>query len=303
MHTTRPLPPQDIAALADWIAQGEAAFSDIKPGNAKGIVWADAAAQRTPWSVVYVHGFSASRMETAPLADTIAKQLGANLFYTRLTGHGRSVPNAMAEASVQDWQDDILEAVRIGQTLGERVLLISCSNGSTLATWLGTSPDAGRVDAHVFISPNFGPKDRRADWVNWPGGHWLTRLIKGASMTQEVYSPEESTAWTMTYPTQSVFPLMALVKTVRGSDLSRFQAPVLVFYSVRDEVVEPNQTLAAFARLGSQHKTLERVDYSQSPGQHVLAGAIKDPAAVAPMRETIVQWLHNLPQGAERNHG
>jgi hypothetical protein len=37
------------------------------------------------------------------------------------------------------------------------------------------------------------------------------------------------------------------------------------------------------------------VSYSQSKGQHVLAGAIKDPAAVAPMADSVVRWVRSLP--------
>lgn len=296
MPTSRPLPPQDIAALADWIQSSEATFPDIKPGNAKGIVWAATPAQRTPWAVVYLHGFSASRMETAPLAETVAAQLGANVFYTRLSGHGRSDPAAMGEATVQDWMADTLEAVRIGQTLGERVLLISCSTGGTLATWLGTSGDAARVNAHIFISPNFAPKDRRADLVNGPWGQQLALWIQGPTRSSTPANAQEAQAWTSSYPTKAIFPMMALVKSVRESDLSLFQTPVLVLYSERDETVEPAETLAAFTRLGSARKSIEPVDYSKSKGQHVLAGAIKDPAAVAPMADTMVQWLKTLPK-------
>jgi alpha-beta hydrolase superfamily lysophospholipase len=296
MPTPRPAPPQDISALAEWIRSSEAAFPDIKPGNAKGIVWAGAPAQRTPWAVVYVHGFSASRMETAPLAETVATQLGANVFYTRMTGHGRTDPAAMGEATVQDWMADTLEAVQIGQVLGERVLVISCSTGATLATWLGTSADAGRVNAHIFVSPNFGPKDKRADLVNGPWGQKLALLIQGPTRSSQSGSPQEAQAWTETYPTKAIFPMMALVKSVRESDLSLFQTPVLVLYSASDETVEPTETLAAFTRLGSPHKAIEAVAYSKSRGQHVLAGAIKDPAAVAPMAETMVQWLKTLPK-------
>jgi alpha-beta hydrolase superfamily lysophospholipase len=295
MPTSRALPPQNMAALSEWIAASEAAIPDIKPGNAKGIVWAGAAGQRTPWSVVYIHGFSASRMETAPLAEAVASQLGANLFYTRLSGHGRSDPAALGEASVQDWMADTLEAARIGQTLGERVLLIGCSTGATLGAWLGMSGEAARVNAYVFVSPNFGPKDRRADLVNGPWGQKLALLIQGPTRDWTPQSPQEAQAWTSSYPTKALFPMMALVKSVRESDLSLFQTPVLVLYSERDETVEPAQTLAAFTRLGSPHKSIEPVDYSKSLGQHVLAGAIKDPAAVAPMAETMVQWLKSLP--------
>ena len=156
--TPRAMPPQDIAALEGWIQASEARYPDIKPGNAKGIVWNSASHERTPWAVVYIHGFSASRLETAPVTDLVAKALGANVFYTRLAGHGRAGP-AMAEATPQDWMADAIEAVRIGQTLGERVLVISCSTGSTLASWLATSPDGSHVAAPAFISPNFGPMD------------------------------------------------------------------------------------------------------------------------------------------------
>jgi esterase/lipase len=90
--------------------------------------------------------------------------------------------------------------------------------------------------------------------------------------------------------------MMALVKHVRESDLSLFQTPVLVLYSETDETVEPAETKAAFTRLGSARKSIEPVTYSKSQGQHVLAGAIKDPAAVAPMAEGIVQWLKSLPR-------
>lgn len=296
MPSPRPQPPQDITQLDDWLRRSEAAFADIKPGTAKGIVWAGAAATRTPWAVVYLHGFSASRLETAPLAETVASQLGANVFYSRLTGHGRADGKAMGEATAQDWMADALEAVTIGQTLGERVLLISCSTGSTLATWLGTSAEAGRVAAHVFVSPNFGPKDKRAEIVNAPWGQQLALWLEGPTRSWVPANPQEANAWTPSYPTKAIFPMMALVKQVRESDLSLFQTPVLVLYSEQDETVDPLETQAAFTRLGAPRKSIAPVAYSKSQGQHVLAGAIKDPAAVAPMAETMVQWLKTLPR-------
>jgi alpha-beta hydrolase superfamily lysophospholipase len=294
--TVRPLPPQDIAALADWVDASEKAFPDIKPGNAKGIVWATAPGVRTHWSVVYIHGFSASRMETAPLAETVAAQLGANVFYTRLTGHGRVDGAAMGEASAQDWMADTLEAVRIGQTLGDKVLLISCSTGSTLATWLGTSPEAARVAAHVFVSPNFGPKDKRSELINGPWGQRIALWVQGPTRSSTPESAAEAQAWTESYPTKALFPMMALVKSVRNSDLSQFQTPVLVLLSESDQTVDVAETRSAFTRLGAVHKSIEPVTYSKAKGQHVLVGTIKDPAAVAPMAQTIVQWVQSLPK-------
>ena len=94
--------PQLPADLDAYLAQSEARYPDITPGAEKTIVWAHPDRRKTALAVVYLHGFSASRQETAPLSDEIAQQLGANLYYPRLNGHGRSGA-AMAEASVNAW--------------------------------------------------------------------------------------------------------------------------------------------------------------------------------------------------------
>jgi esterase/lipase len=297
--SARSSPPDSTRALDDWLLKSEAQWSDIKPGAAKGIVWADANQERTEWAVVYVHGFSASRLETAPVADLVAKQLGANLFYTRLTGHGRTGA-AMAEASAQDWMADTLEAVRIGKTLGRKVLVISCSTGSTLSTWLGTSPEAGMVDAHVFISPNFGLKDKRSELIN---GHWGQRIayaVTGETITYTSDNPRDAQGWTQSYPTKALFPMLALVKKVRESDLSLFKTPVMVLFSEADQTIDPEEVKNAFARFGSSVKQLSPVTYSQSKGQHVLAGDIRDPQAVEPMVKQISEWAQAQSTGAEK---
>ena len=295
--TQRALPPQDIAALDAWLQSSEATYTDIRPGNAKGIVWNSASHQRTPWAVVYIHGFSASRLETAPVAERVARELGANTFYTRLAGHGRSGA-AMGEPSPQDWMADAVEAVRIGKTLGERVLVISCSTGSTLATWLATSTEGNSVAAHAFISPNFGPKDKRSEIINGPWGKNIALALEGENRGWTPADSRETEAWTTRYPTKALFPMMAMVKHVRESDLSTFQTPVLVLYSEKDQTVDPTETLSAYTRMGAPLKTIETVDYSKSRGQHVLAGDIKDPAAVAPMVDSIVKWVRTLPKTA-----
>jgi alpha-beta hydrolase superfamily lysophospholipase len=121
------------ADLDQYLAASEARYPDITANTEKIIIWAYPDKRKTALSVIYPQGFSATRQETAPLSDEIAKQLGANLFYTRLTGHGRSGA-AMAEASVNDWLNDSQEALQIGAQLGEHVVVIATSTGATLAT-------------------------------------------------------------------------------------------------------------------------------------------------------------------------
>ena len=85
--------------------------------------------------------------------------------------------------------------------------------------------------------------------------------------------------------------MMALVKKVRESDVNLIKTPLLVLYSADDQTVDPLETRKIFERIGSPSKKLELVAYSQSEGQHVLAGDIRDPKSVEPMVSTIVKWL------------
>lgn len=291
--TRREPPPTALATLDSWLSQNESRFEKIRPGTAKGVVWATPDQQKTTWSVVYIHGFSATRAETAPLADEVAKALGANLFYTRLTGHGLDGA-AMGQATAQDWMADTLEAVQIGKALGDNLLVISCSTGATLSTWLGTTPEASAVKAFVFISPNFGLKNKMSELINGHWGQQIATAVSGDTINYEQTDPREAVAWTGSYPTKALFPMMALVKKVRDSDLSTFKTPVFVLYSAADQTVDPEQIKASFARLGSPHKTIDAVTYSQSKGQHVLVGEIRDPPSVEPMAQSIVKWTHTL---------
>lgn len=289
----RAQPPAELVQLPTWLAQQEAQWPDIREGLAKRVTWMQAEGTRTPWAVVYVHGFTASRLETHPLALQVAQALGANLFETRLTGHGRT-SQAMAEATVQDWLADMHEALLIGRQLGQRVLVIGVSTGATLATWQAMRPEGQHDVAYVFVSPNYGPKLKKADIVNMPWGRELALYIEGPMRHGEPSHAAQAQAWTTTYPTAAVFPMMALVKRVRESDVGAFTAPVLMLYSPADQTVEPAEIEALFPRIESKQKTLEAVTYSEAKGQHVLAGDLRAPNATAPMAQRIVRWVQGL---------
>ena len=108
--------------LEAYLANEEHHFSDITPGAEKRIIWAGAAGARTPFAVVYLHGYSATSEEIRPVPDEVAKALGANLFFTRFTGHGRGGA-AMGQATAGDWINDTAEALAIGKRLGDKVIV------------------------------------------------------------------------------------------------------------------------------------------------------------------------------------
>src|SRR5882724_4963260 len=149
----------DPKAIGDdpqaYLAREEAAVPNIRDGLEKEIIWANPMVHaKTRLAIVYIHGFSASKGEVRPLPDDVADQLDANLFYTRLTGHGQDGA-AMAQGSVNAWINDYEEALAIGRAIGDKVIVIATSTGGSLAVWAATQPAASDgVAAIAFISPN-----------------------------------------------------------------------------------------------------------------------------------------------------
>lgn len=289
--TLRPFtPPDDLDA---YLAAQEARFDDIIPGTEKTIVWAGEPSVQTPLSLVYLHGFSASRQETSPLAEELAAELGANLFYTRFTGHGRS-GEALAEATVNDYLNDTWEAYQIGRQLGERVIIIGVSTGGTAATWLAAQPDVDDLHTLVLISPNFGPADSTAEILTWPWAEQIATALIGPERAWEPANDLQREYWTEQYPTRALLPMMGLVKLARRSDLAAMSAPTLLLYSPDDTTVNPARTEEVAAQFGAEPLQITPLPSTTDTDNHVLAGDIMAPHNTARVQEMILSFLHDL---------
>ena len=288
----------DPAALEPWLAAAESRFPDMVPGAEKSIVWAHPDRRRTSLAVVYLHGYTATRQEVAPLCDQLAAALGANLFYTRLAGHGRA-PAALGEASAEDWLRDAAEALAIGRALGERVVVVGTSTGGTLALWLAQRPEAADLAAQILVSPNLGPRDERSTLLAGPWGYQLQRWLIGEEYRWQPANERQAKYWTWKYPARALVPMMALVKSVRDSPLEGIRVPTLVIHSPKDSVVSPARIEAAYARLGAPAKRIIKVEDSEDRAHHVLAGDILAPAGTAALLAPMLDFVRGAAPQAQ----
>lgn len=279
--------------LDQYLAESEAKYSDIIPGAEKVIVWANAERTKTPLSIVYLHGYSATRQETSPLSDELAAELGANLFYTRLSGHGRGGA-AMVEPTVNDWLNDTMEAFEIGKRLGEKVIIIGVSTGGPLAVWLAEQPNTDEALAYVLMSPNFAPRDSNAEILTLPWAAQFAPLILGAEYRWTPQNDGHAQYWTHSYPSTALVTMMGLVKFVRESDLESVKKPVLALYSPNDQVVNPQEVERGFARLGSEIKEIHPIAESGDADNHVLAGDILSPQSTQTVKELVLGFIETL---------
>lgn len=288
--------PNDLDA---YLRAQEEPYDDLRPELKKEIIWADSTQKnRTPYSVVYIHGFGASRWETAPLADTVAARLGANLFYTRLKGHGRSA-DAMAEGTIDDWSNDVYEAYRIGQRIGERVLLLGVSMGGALSTWLVAQPEVPQPHALILMSPCYGlaNADDQQTLERLVGLPWAPQLLTAAVGPYRgdatLDNPAQS-AWTDPQSTKALLPLVQSIQLSRAVDVSQITCPTYIIYSPNDSVVNPALIEARYPQFGSSQKDSLRLLEVGDPQNHVLAGDAVSPDETLPIADAIVSWLQGL---------
>lgn len=278
------------ADLETYVANSESAMDDIIPGTEKIIIWAGETGVQTPLSVVYLHGFSASRQETAPLSEIVASKLGANLFYTRFTGHGRG-GNAMLEGSVNAWLNDAHEALAIGRRLGRKVIVIGMSTGGTAATWLATRDISDSVAAFVLISPNFSLADSRSRFLLWPWGGHLAELFIGPVRSWKPDNERHGRFWTHRYPTRALLPMMGMVSLANSLDLSTVDVPFLIIYSPKDQIICSSSLEAVYKKIGTSQKQLVAFSKAEDPAQHVLAGDILSPGSTEVMAGMIFDFV------------
>ncbi|MFT5144015.1 MAG: esterase/lipase [Rhodothermales bacterium] len=286
-----PVLPSDLDA---YLAGAESQHPHIIPETEKKIIWAAEVGAQTPLSVVYLHGFTATRQETAPLSDIVAKELGANLFYTRLAGHG--LPGKeLGKARVEHWLCDTMEALAIGERLGERVVVIGMSTGGTLAAWAACRNVLGdKLAGIVLLSPNFGPANRLADILLFPWGSHIADTIMGIEQQWKPYNDRHGQYWTSRFPTRALLPMMALVRHVRNMPLENITAPVLMGYSREDTVVDVEKSLGTVMRFGSKLKKLLDLGDINDRNDHVLAGDILAPHKTEALAARIVSFAGSV---------
>ncbi len=277
--------------LEAYLAADEAKFADIRPGAQKEIIWADPVSKaKTPISIVYIHGFSATKAETRPVSDKVAQALGANLFYTRLAGHGRT-GEALAEASMNDWLNDVAQAIVIGETIGDKVVVITASTGGTLATWAAAHPALGpKLAALVLISPNYAIQGASIGLLNMPWGETILPKLMGEQRSFEPTNAEHGKWWTTAYPSRAVFPMGALLKTVSLIDFTKIKTPALFMVSPNDKVIVPAEAVRIHRMWGGP-KGLIMVESTEDPSSHVIAGDILSPGNTQMAVDAILAFL------------
>ena len=278
-----------ISSLEESIKVGEERFNNLRPNTEKKIIWADKSSIKTKISLVFIHGFSASRFELNPVIENVAKELGANIFFTRLTGHGQD-GQSLADATLKDWIKDTDEAIKIGAMLGDSIVLIGSSTGCSLIHTILEHQQ--NISSVIYVSPNFGTKSFRGQLLRIPGIKNLLPIIFGKEISFSSQNSDHKKCWTLSYPPKALLAIKDSVMAARNCNHSKIKVPILFWFSDEDKVVSAKATRRIMSKMGgniSNHNP--PLSNEDDPSRHGILGDILSPSQTPNGVSKIVDWL------------
>jgi esterase/lipase len=259
----------------------------IKPDNESRIIWAsDSLKNKTPYCLLYLHGFSASWFEGNPVHIDFARRYGMNLYIPLLASHGIETTEALIDMTPDRLYESAKEALVVAHSLGEKVILMSTSTGGTLSLKLATEfPQL--IEGLILYSPNIAINDPAAFLVSKPWGLQLARFVKKSKYRiSKADHPEEEQYWQCKQRLESAVYLQQLVETTMTREtFSKVNKPVFLAYYYKDEknqdhTVRIDAMLKMFDQLSTPADKKQKIAFPEA-GTHVigcklLSGAWKD---------------------------
>ena len=285
--------PSNLMSLEQWITEKENALGNVRSGNASQIIFNDSVPKKTKFSVLYLHGFTASGREGEPVHRDIAKALGANLYIPRLYGHGLEETEPMLGFNNEDFWESGKEALAVAKQLGEKVIVLGTSHGGSLSLSLATDPD---IAALCLFGPNIAVYDPKAKLLSKPWGLQIARLVKGGNYHHMVTSNEEKkNYWTTKARLESLIHMQKFLDVkMRKATFKKVQAPVFLGYyykndSLQDQVVSVPAMLEMYDQLGTPQHLKQKIAFPEA-GDHVLTSYLSTENYEAVTRE-VLQFL------------
>lgn len=298
LYNEYPQVPIDLVELESFISQKEDTVRGLKADNEAKIIWADSINKRkTPYSIVYIHGFGASEMEGSPVNRLLAEHFGANLYLARLPEHGIKRDNAMQYMTAQKLMDGAREAYMIGKSLGDSVIVIGTSMGGALTLNLASErPD---MKALVLYSPAVGVNGDMLDQFFEPWRKYYAQNFmfeKGMRITPR--EGEKAKYWSEEYHVNSFESLAVLIKSsMNDSTFLKIKQPLYLAYYYKNEkeqdfVVSVPKMLEMFEAVGTPESIKQKEAFPET-GDHVIASSITSKDWEGVLNRTI-DFLENV---------
>jgi pimeloyl-ACP methyl ester carboxylesterase len=296
--------PDNSDKLEQLIASYEHQSSPLKQGSEAKIIWYDEHhKEKTPFSLVYLHGFKGSHGEGVPVHQTVARALGCNLYLARLAGHGQITDRPLADMTASGLVRSAAGACRVAEKIGDKVIIMGTSVGGALALYLaGTLPFSNSIAAIVLYSPLVHIYGRYSLLLENGFGRGLLRIFPGEEhqiQPNSDLSPKERRIWYSNYQLSGALAIGEFVQKEIGSELfQRIKCPAFIGYYYKDKYnFDRTVSVAAIKKMSAQLGTpRSRISLNNFPEAHthvICSPLVSD--AVEDVTDSTIDFLaHHL---------
>ncbi len=285
---TLPIYPSNLNELQQVLKTKESS-QQIKPGNQAQMIWVDSVPHKTKFAILYLHGFGACAYEGMPIHVDIAKKYKANLYLARLAFQGIDTSNAMYFLTMNNLWQSAVDAYAMARQMGDSVIIMSTSTGSTLALMLAARyPE---IKGLINYSPNIRLKDPMAFLIDNPWGLQIGRMVIGSDSFNYQLDAEFGKYWYCSYRLESVVQLERLLESqMLPATFEKVKQPVLNLYYYKDE--NHQDQMVNVEKIKWMHGLLatpahkKRIFNVENAGDHILANPIRSKDVATVFKQT-----------------
>ncbi len=172
------------------------------------------------------------------------------------------------------------EAIAIGRMLGDKVILMSCSTGSTLSIYLAAHhPEL--IHAQMMYSPNIEIYDPNSKLLTGPWGAQLAQQLIGTYYhIHAMKGTESENYWTTTYRTEGLLALQALLDATMTEEIFRkTTTPYLIAYYYKNEEEQDKvisvKAITAFDKITATPNDKKQLRPLAKVASHVLPSGLQ----------------------------
>lgn len=268
LNTELPSVSLSVNELDSFIKTKESHLK-IKPDNQSRIIWNnDSLKTKTPYCLLYLHGFSASWFEGNPVHIDFAHRYGMNLYIPLLASHGIDTTEALIDMTPERLYESAKQALVVAHLLGEKVVLMGTSTGGTLMLKLAADfPEL--VDGLILYSPNIAINNPAAFLLSRAWGLQIARKVYNGNyrVTNTDSTSTDCQYWNCKYRLEAIVYLQQLVETTMTKEtFKKVSQPVFLGYYYKDaenqdQVVKVDAELQMFNQLGTPENLKQKVAF------------------------------------------
>ena len=285
--------PSDIG-LDSYLKNSEISLGDVPEEAEKKIIWSNTEKNKTEIAIAFLPGFSTTNFQQKEFFDKLSKELDANIFLSRLSGHGREYPGSK-QMSAENYLRDTSEAIEIAKRIGKKVILIGYSLGGALTTAASFDEKLSK-DLHgvVLFAPAYVGTIRNISlWLY--AMSFLDKINHDCNDYINDQKKYDCTKYsTKVFETSDGVEGGHIMSAVAEKDFSANKVPALSFFDYDDDVLNSYETEKRLNKWGNKKSKIVIIESGEKDiTQHFIVGFL-NPELDEFYIEEISNWINNL---------